>query len=470
MSTPASGFEPFQKMMEKSGSPPVAIESFKYYFNRLARGDTGTISEADIRPLERLPDIEDLRSEKLADIGRQVMQRAVIVKLNGGLGTGMGMKQAKSLLKVKDGLSFLDIIVRQGRSLEASVPLVFMNSFSTHDATREALKAYPHLEGGRVPLDFLQHRIPRVDADRLAPVENPDQPHLEWCPPGHGDVYLALQTSGMLDRLLEAGCEVAFVSNSDNLGAVLDPVLLGYFIQRGWAFMMEAADRTEADRKGGHLARLLKSRRYVLREVAQTPASDQGAFQDIQRHRYFNTNNIWLHLPSLKKLMHQREGVLGLPMIRNLKPLDPRYPESTPVYQLETAMGAAISIFDADSAGAVRVPRTRFTPVKSTNDLLAVRSDGFVLTDRYQLIPNPRRTLDPIRIDLDPTYYRLVDRFESRFPFGAPSLVDCESLQINGDVRFGRGVTLNGWVSVFNATSEPFQIGDLRRVQGELRV
>src|SRR5438105_1204399 len=77
---------------------------------------------------------------------------------------------------------------------------------------------------------------------------------LEWCPPGHGDIYTALVTSGMLDALLDAGYEHAFVSNSDNLGAVLDPRILAWFAAERIPFLMEVADRTEADRKGGHIA------------------------------------------------------------------------------------------------------------------------------------------------------------------------------------------------------------------------
>jgi len=286
-------------------------------------------------------------------------------------------------------------------------------------------------------------------------------------PPGHGDIYPALWTSGMLDRLLSAGYAYAFISNSDNLGAVMDPCLLGYFANTGSPFMMEVADRTEVDKKGGHLARL-KSGRYVLREIAQTPETEIDAFQDISQHKYFNTNNIWIHLPSLKTLMKNENGVLALPMICNRKTLDPRDPESAPVYQLETAMGAAIAIFD--SAEAIRVPRIRFTPVKNTNDLLAVQSDRYLLNDKFQLVPNPKRKMDSIQIDLDPTHYRFIDRFKNRFPFGVPSMVDCESLTIKGDVRFGSDVKLKGWVALSNTGRESFEIEDQQRLQGALRV
>ena len=458
-------FEPFFRKMKEEDLPEIVINNFKHYYERLTQGQTGLIPETEILPLDALADMEALPQEELRKIGEEAVPKTAIIKLNGGLGTSMGMERAKSLLKVKRSFSFLDIIVRQTQGL--GIPVIFMNSFSTRSDTLDALKAYPELWGKGMPVDFLQHKVPKVDASDLRPAECPENPKLEWCPPGHGDIYPALATSGMLDRLLEEGYGYAFVSNADNLGAVLEPSVLGYFVNNNLSFMMEAADRTKRDKKGGHLARL-KSGRYILREIAQCPEEDLEVFQDIQRHKYFNTNNIWIHLPALKDLMDRKKGVLELPMIRNRKTLDPRDPESKPVYQLETAMGAAIAVFDA--AGAIRVPRRRFSPVKNTNDLLVVRSDCYVLNNSFQVVPNPERKLGQILIDLDPGYYKLIDDFESRFPFGPPSLVNCESLEVKGDFTFGRDVTLQGRVTLYNDKDKTFQIEDGRRIQGEFRV
>jgi len=457
----------FERKMKAENLPDIVIENFKFYYGLLAGGETGLIPEKKILPMDAIADIQAQPRETLSRIGEEKRHKAVIIKLNGGLGTSMGMQKAKSLLKVKDGYSFLDIIVRQTRYYERPVPVIFMNSFSTQRDTLEALKAYPDLKKKTIPLSFLQHKIPKVDAASLLPVHCKENKELEWCPPGHGDIYPALSTSGMLERLLSRGYEFAFVSNSDNMGAVMDPELLGYFVQAGASFMMEVANRTEEDKKGGHLARM-KSGQYVLREIAQTPEADTDAFQDIYRHKYFNTNNIWIHLPSLKALMKKKNGVLALPMICNRKTLDPRDPESAPVVQLETAMGAAIAVFDA--AEAIRVPRIRFTPVKNTGDLLAVQSDRYLLNDKFQLVPNPKRTINSIQIDLDPAYYRFIDRFENHFPFGVPSLVDCESLKIRGDVRFGSNVKLKGVVTMSNTGRESFEIKDRQRIQGALHV
>jgi UTP--glucose-1-phosphate uridylyltransferase len=263
----------------------------------------------------------------------------------------------------------------------------------------------------------------------------------------------------MLDTLIEVGYNYAFVSNSDNLGAVIDNAILGYFVENKLPFMMEVADRTEADKKGGHLAKLRKTKQLILRESAQCPRDDMDDFQDITRHKYFNTNNLWLNLPALKSVLQTKNNILGLPMIRNGKTVDPRDSTSPAVYQLETAMGSAIAVFEG--AGAVRVPRTRFAPVKTTNDLLAIRSDAYILTEDFHIIPNPDRKLGQVVVSLDPDYYKLIDDMEARFPNGAPSLVECSKLHVDGDIKFGQNITLKGNVWL---TNESDQQGKLENI------
>lgn len=119
---------------------------------------------------------------------------------------------------------------------------------------------------------------------------------MEWCPPGHGDLYAALLGSGKLDALLEEGIKYMFVSNSDNLGATLDTQLLKYFADSGAPFMMECCERTANDKKGGHLAVRKADSQLILREAAQCPDEDEDKFQDISTHKYFNTNNLWIDL------------------------------------------------------------------------------------------------------------------------------------------------------------------------------
>src|SRR5919112_662914 len=440
------GLEQSIEKMRSDDVGDAAVRAFADAYERLREGETGVLPEAEIEPVDDVPDADELDDD---DAAADVLDSAVVLKLNGGLGTSMGMTGPKSLVEVKDGLTFLDIIVRQVLGLRertgARVPLVLMNSFSTRDASLRALERHDGIRAD-VPLDFVQNKVPKLLAGDLEPAEWPDDPSLEWAPPGHGDLYAALVTSGMLDELLGHGYRYAFVSNSDNLGAVLDPRILAWFAGEEIPFAMEAADRTEADRKGGHVARRRDGGGLVLREIAQTPDEDADAFQDTARHRYFNTNTLWVDLEALRALLERRDGVLGLPMIVNRKTVDPSDKESPEVIQLETAMGAAIDVFDG--ARALRVPRRRFAPVKTTNDLLAVRSDAYVLTDdaRVELAPERGRSLGPPLVDLDGAHFKLLRDFDARFAQGPPSLVACDRLDVAGDVAFGRGVVVRGEV------------------------
>ncbi len=438
--------------MESAGLPELAIETFDRLYAQLLAGETGLIPEAELEPADAVPDVDEL-PPSLADAGRKALGRCVMIKLNGGLGTSMGLARAKSLLTVKRDLTFLDVVARH--ALSEGVRLVLMNSFSTEDDSRAALRQYPQLGDRR--LDFLQHRVPKIATTGLGPIEWPTNPALEWNPPGHGDLFTALQTSGMLETLLSEGRDLAFVSNADNLGASIDPRLLGHVATGRMPFLMEVADRTEADRKGGHLARS-KGGELLLREAAQCSEADALAFQDVERYRYFNTNNIWLDLVALRRILAERQGVLELPLIRNEKPVDPRSPESPSVFQLETAMGSAIGVLPG--AAAVRVARDRFAPVKTTDDLLAVRADANVLTEDFRITPDRKRDGRPVVVKLDPRYFGRVDQLESRFPCGPPSLVECDSFVVEGDVSFGHGVRGIGAVLVRNTGAAQFKVED----------
>ena len=458
-------FEAFVRRMRAEGLPEIFINVFGDYYQQLVEGRTGLISESEIRPVESLPDAETMPAY-LSNVGQAALAKTAVIKLNGGLGTSMGLEQAKSLLIVKEGLTFLDIIARQ--ALSVGVPLVLMNSFATDADSRAFLdERYPELRESDVPLSFLQHKEPKVTQSDLSPADWPQNPELEWCPPGHGDIYVALATSGTLDSLLDAGYEYAFVANVDNLGAIINTAILGYFAENHFPFMMEVADRTEMDRKGGHVAERASDGLFLLRESAQCPEEDMAAFQDINRHKYFNTNNLWLNLPALKQLLEKQDYRLGLPMIRNAKTVDPRDSSSTAVYQLESAMGSAISVFAG--AQALRVPRQRFAPVKTTDDLLAVRSDAYAMTDDFRVIPNPTGPTDQVVVTLDPAYYKFITDLDARFPRGAPSLVGCQRLSVEGDFRFGRNVVCRGAVWLINDTNEQVEIPDKTALRGEQR-
>ena len=437
-----SSIQMFVKRMREAGVSAPAIASFRLHYQRLCGGEKGFLPEKDIRPIGSLPDSETFY--EYFEAGQSVMASAAVIKLNGGLGTSMGLDRAKTLLPVRGNLTFLDLIARQVLSLRKQVgteiPLVLMNSYRTSQDSDRALAGYPELQVAKLPLGFLQNMVPKVLEDGLTPAEHDKRPKLCWCPPGHGDLFTAIKGSGLLDQMIERGVEYSFVSNADNLGAALDPSLLGYMVANDLDFMLEAADRTPADRKGGHLCQLLDGR-LALRESAQCPSEEEEIFQDVSRHHYFNTNNLWVHLPTLNRLLEEHGGFLPLPTVVNRKTLDPRDPMSPRVLQLETVMGTAISLFP--NAAAVRVPRRRFSPVKNTNDLLGVRSDAYDLSPDGRIVLSAGRSEPPV-IRLDEDVYKMIDEFEERFPNGAPSLRLCNRLTVEGDITFGSGVAIEG--------------------------
>ncbi len=457
-------FAPFEERMRDEDMPELAIQSFKYYYAQLVEGQTGFIRADDIEAIEDIPDAERI-SGKTADIGQKALSNAVIIKLNGGLGTSMGLEKAKSLLQIKGEYSFLDIIAQQ--ALVLNIPLVLMNSFATEEDTLSFLEKYPKLWKSGIDLSFLQHKVPKVKQADLTPVIWTENPALEWAPPGHGNIYSALVTSRMLDKLLESGFKYAFISNSDNLGAVIDTKILGHLVERQAPFLMEVAERTEMDVKGGFPVRH-RDGQLVLWEIAQCPPEEKHIHQDIERFNYFSTNSIWVNLLALKEEMQKKDNNLQLPMIRNEKTVDPRKSDSTPVYSLETAQGAGISAFEGSQP--VKIPRNRFNPVKTTNELLAIRSDAYILTSDYRIILNPERTLPPPVVTLDSKYYKLIQDLESRFPEGVPSLLNCKSLSIEGDIKFGKNVVIEGDVQLSNASKDQVVIEDIVITDREWRV
>jgi len=364
----------------------------------------------------------------------------------------MGLEKVKSLLEVRPGVAFLDLMSQQILSLRkaagGNVRFLLMNSQASSEDTQAYLSQSAPEIGDPAELELLQNWAPKLERESLAPVSHPENPELEWCPPGHADVYPTLVGSGWLERLLQEGVKYAFISNSDNLGAVLDPRLLSSFASQGSPFLMEVTRRTEADKKGGHLASRNSDGRLLLREVAQCAEEDLESFQDISRHQFFNTNNIWVNLSELKKVMEASEGVLELPVIRNSKTVDPRDSSTTAIYQLEQAMGSAIECFDG--AIAVNVPRSRFAPVKGTNDLFALRSDAYNVGDdgRVQLVESRQGKPPVVNFSAE---YKLVDSLAA---LGQASLTDADELTISGLISFADGVKISGKVKIQNDSSE----------------
>ncbi len=434
------------RKMADAGVDPVAIDVFTHYYRLAEAGSTGLIAEDSIAPLTDPPQLDQV---EVSDADAQAaLAKTVIIKLNGGLGTSMGLDRAKSLLPVRDGRNFLDLIVAQVLAARQAhgvrLPLLFMDSFRTREDTLEHLARYPELAVAGLPLDFLQSAEPKIRIDDFTPVEWPADPSLEWCPPGHGDLYPALWGSGILDSLLDAGFRYISVANGDNLGAAPNAKLAGWFASTGAPYAAEVCPRTINDRKGGHLAIRKRDGQLILRDTAQTAAEELHFFTDEHRHPYFHANNLWLDIAQVRQAMIDRGGVLELPLIRNGKTVDPTDKTSPRVVQFETAMGSAIEVFPG--AQAIAVGRDRFLPVKTTNELMLLRSDVFDLRADGTLAA----TADIPGIDLDERYYRLVGDFDERVRT-VPSLRRAESLVVRGDWVFDAPSEVVGAVELADA-------------------
>lgn len=438
------GYEEKMKAGGPESSNDAAVNAFKYNLRVLVSGISTTMPESTLDPVPPLPKLDDLSITEKPEL----LKQTVVLKLNGGLGTGMGLDKAKSLLPVTGDNTFLDLIAKQVGFMKEKYQMpdlkfMLMNSFSTSADTLAALSKYPDLGTGP-DLEFVQNKAPKITKDDLSPASWPANADHEWCPPGHGDLYPAMLGSGALDALLGKGFKYMFVSNSDNLGATMDIKILTYFADSGAPFMMEVADRTDADKKGGHLACMKAGGGLTLRESAQCPGDDEKAFQDTTKYAYFNTNNLWVDLEKLKALFDASGGALPLPVMLNDKTVDPRDKKSTKVIQLETAMGAAISCFEG--AIALNIPRERFAPVKKTDDLIALRSDAYVLTEDFRIMLHPDRKGVPPLIKLNDDY-KFVDALDALIPNGPPSLIECVELKVaDGKMVFDAGVVIKGRV------------------------
>jgi UTP--glucose-1-phosphate uridylyltransferase len=450
----SAGLQQAAALMRREGLPEPVIHNFERLFHDVLLGKTGIITEAEIEPVSNIDCFSSVSAcSNTVGEGTKLLGKLVVIRLNGGLGTTMGLERAKSLLKVKAGLTFNDIIARQLQTLGGrtgvSIPLIHMTSFSTDDDVKKAMEPYGDLSPGGLPQTFLQHRHPKIYVDTMTPAQEPVE-ELNWNPPGHGDIYAALLATGLAEKLLAMGKRYAFVANADNLGATVEPSILGYFAASGAPFLMETAERTKADAKGGHVARRKSSGRLVLRESSQAPTAPGGEvipeFQDVAKYRHFNTNNIWLDLQAVVRVAKEHDGSIPLPLISNKKTVNPRDRGSRRVIQIETAMGAAIEVFEG--ARALQVPRSRFAPVKSNNDLLVVRSDVYQLNGDFTITVSPQRQLAGIpSVSLDTHFYGLLRDFEARMK-EVPSLVDAQSFVVKGDVVFPHPVKIVGAVTV----------------------
>ena len=384
---------------------------------------------------ENLLDYSRLPSPDASKTARQ-LSKLVVGKLNGGMGTSMGCMGPKSLVTVRNKKSFLDLILEQvenlNREWKQKIPVLLMNSFYTHEETQAHLNT---LNFSSEIIGFQQNKFPRLHAENLDPLTPEKWGDQAYYPPGHGDFFQCVSQQGILQRLIDEGREILFMSNADNLGAVVDPVILNYMDECNIPFLMEMTPKTSADVKGGTLYQ--QDEKLKLLEIARVPDDKVDDFCDHNKFKVFNTNNIWVNLVALNKRLNQ--APLNLTVLVNQKTLG-----NTPVVQLETAIGSALECFEG--AVGLTVSRERFLPVKKTDDLLLVRSNLFNL-DKGQLKRNPIRKSQQLpKIDLG-DFLQNIENFQNSFPV-IPDIVDLEELLIKGDVRFEGMASLKGKVNL----------------------
>uniref|UniRef100_A0A6Q2XKU0 UTP--glucose-1-phosphate uridylyltransferase n=1 Tax=Esox lucius TaxID=8010 RepID=A0A6Q2XKU0_ESOLU len=425
------------------------FEGFKKLFHRFlqVKGPSVEWSKIHRPPEDSIQPYEKIVARGLPDSVAESLNKLVVVKLNGGLGTSMGCKGPKSLISVRNENTFLDLTVQQiehlNKTYNTDVPLVLMNSFNTDEDTKKILQKYTH---HRVKIHtFNQSRYPRINKESLLPVatdmgmtgQNADV----WYPPGHGDIYASFYNSGLLDQLIAEGKEYIFVSNIDNLGATVDLHILHHLVSRvpngkRCEFIMEVTDKTRADVKGGTLIQY--DGKLRLLEIAQVPKAHVDEFKSVTKFKIFNTNNLWISLGAIKRL--QEQNAMDMEIIVNPKTLD----GGQNVIQLETAVGAAIKSFD--NAMGINVPRSRFLPVKTVSDLLLVMSNLYSLEAGSLTMSQKREFPTTPHIKLGSSFNK-VQEYQNRFE-SIPDMLELDHLTVSGDVTFGKQVSLKGTVII----------------------
>lgn len=430
---------------EKSGFISLVSRYLSGEAEQIEWSKIQTPTDEVVVPYETLaPPPEDLEET------RRLLDKLAVLKLNGGLGTTMGCTGPKSVIEVRNGFTFLDLIVIQIESLNkkygCNVPLILMNSFNTHEDTVKIVEKYSN---SSIEIHtFNQSQYPRIVVEDFTPLPCKGQVGKDgWYPPGHGDVFPSLVNSGKLDALLSQGKEYVFVANSDNLGAIVDLKILSHLIHNKNGFCMEVTPKTLADVKGGTL--ISYEGRVQLLEIAQVPDAHVNEFKSFEKFKIFNTNNLWVNLKAIKKLVNA--DALKMEIIPNPKDVD-----GVKVLQLETAAGAAIRFFD--HAIGINVPRSRFLPVKATSDLLLVQSDLYTLVDGFVIRNKARANPSNPSIELGPEFKK-VGNFLRRFK-SIPSIVDLDSLKVSGDVWFGERVILKGNVTISASPGMKLEIPD----------
>lgn len=347
-------------------------------FTRLADRLTGKASHSnfvsgEIAPpatedIGELPPIDSEESRELEELGLQALKngQCAMVVLAGGMATRMG-GVVKALVEAVPGYRFLDLRLNELRALERRsgqrVPMWLMTSDATNEAIRDAL-------GNQLTPDYLetfqQDLSPRLNPDGTLFLDSSGAPSLHA--PGHGDLPDALARSGLLRRFVERGGKYVTMTNIDNLGASLDPRIIGYHIRHGKPLTCEVVDKVGTD-KGGIPVRV-DGKPAVMEEFRIPPSFDPSTV------RVFSTNTFHINAAEL----------LEPPLEWTYFTVEKKV-EDKPVIQFERLLNELTSALPTQF---LRLPRTgaesRFLPVKDFPELEARQGEiTLVARDRGML-------------------------------------------------------------------------------------
>lgn len=377
-------------------------------------------------------------SEDIAET-KMLLDKLVVVKFNGALGTNMGFSGPKSAIEVKNNLTPLDLMVDQVESLNSkygcNVPLLLMDTAETHDRVQKVLEKYSNS---------------KVDIHSLSLSQQPHEKSFEghsrkdklYPSSDHSVVFLSLMKSGTLDLLLVQGKEYALVVDSDNVAAVADPKIFNHLIQNQIEYCMEVAPVPSIDLRNSLIN--LRPGKFQLVDITQNPTKQSGG-----KFKFINTRSMWVNLRAIKRLIDTDE--LKVENFSSSKEVN-----DDQIISRGTAADSAIQFFDHTIG--INVAQSRYLPVNSTSDLLLLQSDLYT-ADEGILVQNPARD-NPANpsIELGPEFEKVND-FQSRFK-SIPSIINLDSLKVEGDVWFGAGITLKGKVSIVAKPGMKLEIPD----------
>ncbi|KAL2478443.1 UTP--glucose-1-phosphate uridylyltransferase-like [Forsythia ovata] len=356
---------------------------------------TATKDKISVLPYENLqPAPEDILETK------QLLDKLVVLKFNGSLGTKMGFNGPKSVMEVCGGLTCLDLILNQIESLNSkygcNIPLLLVNAPNTHDGVLKVLERHTN----KNIHSLVQSQRHQRNVSDLPPVSDGIQDdHDGMDSLNLAEVFSSLMDDGKIDVLLSQGKEYILVLNSDNLAHIVDPKILNHLIQNNIEYCVEVMPKS-----------------YESEESNLLPNKEE--FENLMPKKNLKfTHTMWMNMNFIESLVQRRAAK-----------------ESLTISKL------------FDQSFAINVPKSRYLPVEATSDLLLLQSDLYTFTDGILTRNTARGNLADPSIELGPEFETIND-FRTRFK-SIPSVVGLVSLKVAGDVWFGTGITLKGKVDI----------------------